>query len=343
MKSNILRLSMILVLMVTTIISPGVAMGKATQNKPLTLEWVESQSANAVRIQFERGATSASISGSLSANSSARYVLRALANQLMDVTLSAPEGARLLVTGTDGKALAPVSGSSLTGFRGYLPRTGDFYLEVRSGSQAISYSFNVFIPQRISFDPGTTSAALFGRLSPHQSRDYIMRARGGQLLEIEVSPANSVQLIIYGIDGTVLRSGMGEGSSFRGELPGSQDYIVTVRAGGGQDVSYTMNVVIPRRISFQKGAISGVEYGWVGANKSQYYVLRAMKNQTMQVDVTPADGLQLVIYGADGAVLKSGLGEGASFKGLLPSTQDYVLVLKAGSTQARYKLLVTIW
>jgi hypothetical protein len=341
MKAQIFRFLMVLILVAALALPSG--WGSAAQSYELFIPGLAKQTtSSAQRIQFARGATSATISGNLSATSSAHYVLRALANQLMDITLSAPEGVRLFVSGPDGRSLTSLSAGSTTGFRGYLPRTGDYFIEVRSSSQAINYSFNVFIPQRVSFDPGTTSATLSGRLTQHQNRDYILRAMAGQLMEIEVLPANSVQLTIYGVDGTVLRSGMGEGSSFRGELPSGQDYIVTLRAGP-QEVSYTMNVIIPRRINFQRGAISGTEYGWVGANKSQYYVLRAMKDQTMQVEVTPGEGLQLVIYSADGTVLKTGVGEWPSFKGILPGTQDYVLVLKAGANPARYKLVVTIW
>ena len=55
------------------------------------------------RIRFARGATSAEVNGELLANSTARYVLRADARQLMDVTLSAPAGVSLKVTSTSGR------------------------------------------------------------------------------------------------------------------------------------------------------------------------------------------------------------------------------------------------
>ena len=45
-----------------------------------------------IHIRFATGATSATASGSLAANGAARYVLYAGISQLMDVTLSAPEG-----------------------------------------------------------------------------------------------------------------------------------------------------------------------------------------------------------------------------------------------------------
>jgi hypothetical protein len=342
MKLRTLPLVLILLAIITLGAFPGLALGRAVSAGDLSADSSNMQAASTpVRIRFDRGATSAVVSGTLPANSSIRYVLGARAGQLMDVQLSPPEGARLSVTTTSGRALAPSIGSSSTGFRGYLPRSGDYWIEVKAGSQAVSYSLNITIPLRVSFEAGATSATLTSRLTAHRGLDYILRARAGQLLEIEISPANSVQLIIYGVDGTVLRSGMGEGTSFRGELPSSQDYLVSVRAGV-QEVSYSMRVAIPRRISFQRGSISGTEYGRLSAGNSQYYVLRALKNQTMQVEITPAEGMQLVIYGADGTVLKSGMGGGANFKGQLPSTQDYVLVLTASTQPVSYTLRVTI-
>jgi len=297
-------------------------------------------SSEPIRISFAAGTTSAVVSGTLQANSTTQYVLRAMAGQLMEVSLSAPEGARLAVTNIYGRALTSMV-SSTTSFRGYLWRTGDYYIKVSSGSQALSYSVSVSIPKRVSFELGTTSATITGSLDAHQGLDYILGAGAGQLMEIDITPAKSVQLIIYGADGTVLRSGMTEGSFYRGELPSTQDYVVRVRAGD-VDVDYTMKVIIPRRISFQPGAISGTVPGSVKANGSQYYVLRAMKDQSMQVEITSGTGLQLMVYGADGTVLKSGTSEGSSFNGKLPSTQDYVLVLRAGTQLVRYTLKVTI-
>jgi hypothetical protein len=103
-----------------------------------------------------------------------------------------------------------------------------------------------------------------------------------------------------------------------------------------------MNVIIPQRISFKRGAISASVESRVRASNSQYYVLRALKGQKMQVEVTSAREVQLIIYGADGTVLMSGMGEGASFSGKLPATEDYVLVVRAGARAASYSLRLTI-
>ena len=297
------------------------------------------------RIRFARGATSGEVNGDLKANSTVRYVLRAAARQLMDVSLSAPEGASLKVTTTGGRRLTPIEGTSgSTGFRGYLPYTGDYILTIASGSQKISYSLYVFIPVRVSFDRGATSDILDGHLKAQQGLDYILRAGEGQVLEVNVTPEtndNSLQLIIYGVDGDVLRSGMGEGSSFRGELPSSQDYIVSVRAGE-QATDFSMDVIIPQRIRFKTGAVSGSVFTNLPAYHTQYYVLRAMEDQTMQVKITPDDDLELMVYGADGTVLKEFSDGGASFSGDLPSDQDYILAVSAAADRASYRLRVTI-
>lgn len=303
-------------------------------------EQVSATLSDPVRINFATGATSAVVTGNLAANTSVQYVLRALAYQLMDVSLSAPEGVTLKVTTASGSKLTGTTSSS-TSFRGYLPRTGDYVLKITSGSQAISYSVSVTIPERVSFKSGATSAKLKGTVKAGQSHDYILRALKGQLMEVNVAPVDSLKLVIYGVDGTVLRSGMGEGSSYRGELPLTEDYIVTVRAGD-KDVTYTLDVIIPARISFARGAYSAAVNGWVNAESSQYYVLRAMKDQTMQVKVTSSKSLQLIVYGSNGASVKNELGENASFKGVLPTTQDYIVIVKAGASSAYYTLSVAI-
>jgi hypothetical protein len=303
------------------------------------------QDASSTRIRFARGATSAEVDGDLKANATISYVLRASAHQLMEVSLSAPEGTKLKVTRTGGKRVTPIEGTSgSTGFRGYLPYTGDYILTISSGSRRISYSLYVSIPVRVSFDRGATSDILEGHLKAHQSLDYILRADEGQVLEINVTPEDAdddLQLIIYGVDGDVLRSGRGEGSSFRGELPASQDYIVSVRAGD-ESADFEMDVVIPQRIRFKKGEVSGSVSTNLRAYHTQYYVLRAREDQTMKVKISPDDDLVLVVYGVDGDVLQDEEDGEPDFSGELPSTQDYILAVIAGNERVSYRLRVTI-
>ena len=216
-----------------------------------------------------------------------------------------------------GTSLTSLSGTgSTTGFRGYLPRTGNYLLTISAGSKAVSYSMDVSIPQRISFKWGTTSDTLTGSLKAHQSHDYILRAGAGQWMEINITPdvaENSPQIIVYGVDGTVLQSGMGEATNFKGLLPLSQDYFVTVRAGE-KDVAFSMNVIIPRRLGFTSGTSTASFSSWLAAGQSQYYVLKGDKGQTLQLTATPGASLGLEIKGADGTTFNSGSIVGGSFQ-----------------------------
>jgi len=281
------------------------------------------------RIAFEPGATSATIAGNLTAQSADHYVLRAMADQIIDVSVFTPQDAtRLVMYGVDGTVLKSGMGES-PHFRGYLPKTQDYLIRVEANS-SVEYTLSVMIPQRIAFQPGTTSASIEGELSPHSSHHYVLRAMADQIMEVSVSvpqitsrPEDVVQLVVYGVDGTVLKSGMGGPPSFRGYLPTTQDYLIHV-AASDRPIQYTLDVMIPQRITFQPGATSEVIRGSITGHSTHHYVLRAMANQSMWVNIaSPTGDVFPEIYGQDGTVLKRVADDSPSWEGELPSSQDY--------------------
>ncbi|MCL7454049.1 MAG: hypothetical protein M8467_13480 [Anaerolineae bacterium] len=292
------------------------------------------------RISFAAGATSAAVEGNLAAQGMQRYVLGVMAGQLMEVSVDPQDKVQLVVYGADGNVLKSGMGGAAF-FRGTVPSTQDYIVEVKAGSEAVSYTLNVIIPLRISFAAGATSAVITGQLAAAQTQHYVLNIEEGQLLEVGVSPQESVRLVIYGADGTVLKSGMGGGAFFRGTVPSTQDYIVDVGPGTGA-VSFTMDVIIPVRISFAAGATSASVEGHLSAHQTQYYVLGAAGGQTMEVNASPEGKVRLIIYGVDGTVLMSGMGEGASFSGTLPSGQDYIVAVQAGPEAVNCSLEVSI-
>lgn len=196
-------------------------------------------------------------------------------------------------------------------------------------------------PDRVQFEPGATAANLTGDLAARETDSYVLRVQAGQLMEINVSPEGSVQLSIHGADGTVLRSGMGEFPHFRGVVPSTQDYIIQLSAGE-QPVSYTANVIIPARITFNPGATSAVVSSRLGPHTTHHYVAQAQEGQNMSVRVEPEGSVRLTIYGVDGTVLRSGMGEGSTFQGPLPATQDYILTISTGDQPVNYQLELVI-
>jgi len=103
---------------------------------------------------------------------------------------------------------------------------------------------------------------------------------------------------------------------------------------------------IVERIRFAPGAISAEVEGSLAANRMRHYVLRAFAGQRMTVVPHAAQGqVRLIISGADGQVLLSGrVGRpGGAYDGLLPTTQDYLITVRAeGGTGADYTLEITI-
>ncbi|MFO7918892.1 MAG: hypothetical protein R6V13_12530 [Anaerolineae bacterium] len=97
---------------------------------------------------------------------------------------------------------------------------------------------------RIQFAPDATSARLTGNLEASGPRRYVLRALGGQTMEVSVlTPSSSARLSIRGADGTVLKAYGEGGVGWRGELPSTQDYFLEV--SGPKEMSYTLEINIP--------------------------------------------------------------------------------------------------
>lgn len=204
---------------------------------------------------------------------------------------------------------------------------------------------------RIRFAPGATSATLTGTLVPSESDLYVLRALAGQTMSVDLTfTEGQAILVIWGEDGNVLISDHAEVSSFETVLPTTQDYHIQVKGRPDGNTVYTLTVTVPaistgvERIEFAAGSSSATVSGQLNAFDSDQYVLRALAGQTMSVDLTFTEGEAiLVVWGADGDVLISDHAETSTFEGVLPTTQDYYILVKGrpdGSTS--YSMTVTI-
>ncbi len=99
-----------------------------------------------------------------------------------------------------------------------------------------------------------------------------------------------------------------------------------------------------QRISFAPGAITATRTGVLTMGGMDRYVLKASQGQNMTVSVSSANNnVILVIFGKDGTVLISDHADASSWSGVLPSTQDYYIDVRAiDGTSANYTLTVTI-
>ena len=210
------------------------------------------------RIQFAPGAISASVSGTIEANTTDPYILSAQAGQTMHVFLTATNGQANfdLVGKSDGvpykRAIyLPAS------WEGFLPMTQDYLINVSApANTADSYALSVTIdpimsepaPQRIQFAAGAISAVVNGSMAAGgDGRSYILNAGAGQNLTVQVSSNAPGAITIFIKDNTdrIWLSGTDE-ETLSINLPQTADYTIFLfSAGAAPAINYTMTITIP--------------------------------------------------------------------------------------------------
>jgi hypothetical protein len=318
------------------------------------------------RIQFAPGSTSATVHGSVAPGATDQYVLHASAGQTLTVQITTGQGQVVVtITGADGKLLVTDYVGHST-FSGVLPTSQDYTIGVQATGQATAdYTLGITIPAassspppagalRIQFAAGATSATVQGDLPPQTIGHYVIRAAAGQTMTIQTSATQGqVVVIVYGADGTVLQSDHAGASGFSGTLPASQDYLIDLRSVGQVAAVFSMTVTIPptgsgspppvgaKRILFAPGATSATEQGDLVAGGSQQYYVRVQAGQILIVVVDAQHDVAMSVRGANGTVLQ-GSGGPAFFRGVVPTSQDYIVTVTAGAEASAYNLTVTV-
>jgi hypothetical protein len=128
-------------------------------------------------------------------------------------------------------------------------------------------------------------------------------------------------------------------------IPASPDGLHPVIPGPSQECIATLTLpkTEPTRIEFPAGATSTKISDSLGPHGLGQYVLYAMQDQVMTVNLYPTRPAVLVIWGVDGTVLVSDHAGATSWSGNLPSTQNYYIDVRSitGETQ-NYTLGISI-
>ncbi|HEX9075444.1 MAG TPA: hypothetical protein VF932_06670, partial [Anaerolineae bacterium] len=105
---------------------------------------------------------------------------------------------------------------------------------------------NVTIPQRITFEPGGIGAAVTGATNSRRTVTYLLRAARGQTMTVVVNaPPNTVGLTIYGLDdGNPLVRAVSGATSWTGQLPGTQDYVIEVVPAVDAPVNFSVQTTV---------------------------------------------------------------------------------------------------
>jgi hypothetical protein len=113
---------------------------------------------------------------------------------------------------------------------------------VTSGDQGLT------LPERtvrVQFRANATSESIDGELEGGQEAYYVLQAAAGQIMNVTVwSPNGDVYLDIAGVtDGQTLLSAGEKDTAWRGPLPASQDYLLSLSASGGR-TSFSITIEV---------------------------------------------------------------------------------------------------
>lgn len=309
-----------------------------------------------VRIQFQRGATSGVVTGSLASYGAAQYVFRASAGQTAEIGLWSPDPIGMEIYGADGTLLKPYRDGT-NPWRRKLPRTQDYYVTLQAaGADVGYYSLRVTVYARIQFAKGATSATLSSPVQYGVPQDYdlvggyVLRALAGQRMRVNLSsPHGTVLLGIVGADGVPLKRYEVGDSTWDGILPTTQDYFLRAFGAGGPDSRFTLSVWIsplgqaaPTRIRFAPGTTSAVVGGSLAPGGSARYVLWAARGQRMGIAVVPSAAVQILVAGPGGS--RWTCPEWGCWIDPLPASGDYdvTLSLRPGWGTTGYSMTVAI-
>lgn len=101
--------------------------------------------------------------------------------------------------------------------------------------------------KRIRFAAGSDSATVNGRISDGKPVSYVIGAGAGQSMEVMVIGGDSGDGVVVGVDrkdGGPLSSNDNSGDVWRGRLPKSGDYVITVNTVDRKSIDFAIRVTI---------------------------------------------------------------------------------------------------
>jgi hypothetical protein len=129
-----------------------------------------------------------------------------------------------------------------------LPATGNYILQILAGNAqpVANFGLNITIPVRITFAPGGISAQVQGTTGEGRVVTYLLKASGGQTMTVNLqAPPNTGGITIYGLDdGQPLIRSQSGATSFTGQLPMTQDYVIQVVPFGNGALNFGLNVTV---------------------------------------------------------------------------------------------------
>ena len=245
------------------------------------------------RVSFQRGASSATIEGSITGYETVDYLLNVRAGQYMNVSMATPHGATYFNIMEPGEEYAAIYNGSTSGnqFEGTTAKSGDYRIRVymmrsaaRRGERA-NYRLEMIVSgsgqgggsasqlpesgirtQRISIPSGSNSTNFQGSIRGQEVVDYLLQARAGDYLNISMASQQGTpyfNIMEPGEQYVAIHNGSIRGNQFEGTAQRNGEYRIRIYQMGnaadtGARASFRLEVI--------KSSNSGSSQGSTGDN-----------------------------------------------------------------------------
>lgn len=191
---------------------------------------------SALHLAVPSGATSLIVEATLGRGDVAEIVVAQHQGDLMLVHVMTPdEDLELAVHRMDTGEQLPDDDDNPSFWKGHLPATLGYLVEIGGASTETPYSLEIEIPRRLHFDEATSTATVTSEARPEAPIAYLIDGAQGQTLTAELTLPGA-HMTVHGIDdGHALLTSSGDATIFADELHESQAYILRIHpntAGG---------------------------------------------------------------------------------------------------------------
>lgn len=212
------------------------------------------------RITFAPGTISATINSTVTDPVHRKYLVRAQAGQTLKVQLtSAQPTTSFSVVGVSSGQTLKGFGDSGNNWAGVLPQTQDYLIEIVTLEYS-STSFTLYVevppatsptpspivtPERINFAPGAISATVSGSTSAIAPARYVLRANGGQQMNVTLAADNTnAYITVIGPSSGNVAAASAITQNWSSVLPTTGDYIIEVLNSGTGLANFNLTVTI---------------------------------------------------------------------------------------------------
>ncbi len=198
---------------------------------------------------------------------------------------------------------------------------------------------------KITIAPGTTASVMQGTIDgPEQVVTYSLEGKQSQpVILILSSPNNDLTLGIYEPDGRVLLDPKNKPTRWQGLLPRTEVYTIRVFAGALKE-EYSLTAKVAQLVNFAPTASSVTVKGSTARGYVFSYAMNLNANQTMSASLdVPGGAAHLDIFGLSTGSFLNSVENAATWTGILPQTQAYVVeVIPDNGDVVDYSLVVSV-